>query len=43
MKKFVFLAGLVAAVFGVTRMLRSKDDTSFDADLPYEPQPQPQI
>jgi hypothetical protein len=43
MKKFVFLAGLAAAAFGVMKMLRSNEDTSFDADMPYEPQPQPQI
>jgi len=42
MKKFVFLAGLAAAAFGVMKMLRSNEDTSFD-DVPYEPQPQPQI
>ncbi|MEX2225817.1 MAG: hypothetical protein WEB52_05135 [Dehalococcoidia bacterium] len=43
MKKFVFLAGIAAAVFGAMKMLRSKDENSFDVDAPYEPQPQPQI
>jgi len=42
MKKLFVLAGLAAAAFGVMKMLRGNEDTSFD-DVPYEPQPQPQI
>jgi hypothetical protein len=43
MKKIVVLAGLAAAAFGAMKLLRGKDEDTFDADRAYEPQPQAQI
>ena len=41
MKKFMFLAGIAAAVYGAMKMMRGgKDDNAFDAEPTYEPQPQ---